>query len=197
MSPAGDLILASASPRRLDLLRQVGIIPAHIIPAAIDETPFKQELPDPYAKRVALEKAQAVSAKHPGCIILAADTVVACGRRILPKAETENDAHFCLNVLQGRRHRVYTAVAVISADGRLREKSVCTAVKCNRLSEAEIEAYVATRQWEGKAGGYAIQGAAALFMPWVNGSYSNIIGLPLAETVFMLRQAGYKLKTPV
>lgn len=186
-----SLILASASPRRIELLAQVGIIPDHIIPANLDETPLKGEVPNAHALRLAEAKARAVAAHHPNSIILAADTVVACGRRILPKAEDEKSARFCLQLLSGRRHRVYTAIAVIDTKNVLQSRIVMTQVAVKRLSEHDIEAYVKTCEWDGKAGGYAMQGKAAEFIPWINGSYSNIIGLPLAETCMLLQRAGY------
>jgi septum formation protein len=175
-----DLILASASPRRLALLAQIGITPSAVDPADVDETPLKDELPAAYAARIARAKAEAVAARHPKSVVLAADTVVCCGRRILPKAEEETNARKCLNLLSGRRHRVITAMAVVK-EGRLREKSVMTMVRFRRLLVAEIDAYIASGEWQGKAGGYAIQGLAAAFIPAINGSYSNVVGLPLAE----------------
>lgn len=184
------LILASASPRRVALLKQVGIEPAQIIPADIDETPLRGEEPTAYAKRVAREKAQVVAALHKDAIILAADTVVVCGRKILPKADDAKTAEFCLRALEGRRHRVYTAVCVIHA-GRELETIVCTQVKFAHLTPAQIAEYVASNEWQGKAGGYAIQGRAEAFIPWVSGSISNIIGLPLGETLKLLRRVNY------
>jgi len=186
------LILASASPRRLDLLRQVGLVPSAVDPAALDEAPLKAELPHLYAHRIAAAKAAAVALRHPGAFVLAADTVVAVGRRILPKAETEAEARACLALLSGRRHRVLGAVALLAPDGRLRQRLVVTQVAVKRLSAAEIEAYLAGGEWQGKAGGYAIQGAAAAFIPWINGSYPNVVGLPLAETLALLAGAGFR-----
>ena len=186
------LILASASPRRLDLLRQVGLVPSAVDPAAIDEAPLKAELPHLYARRIAAAKAAAVAPRHPGAFVLAADTVVAVGRRILPKAETAAEARACLALLSGRRHRVLGAVALMAPDGRLRQRLVITQVAVKRLSAAEIEAYLAGGEWQGKAGGYAIQGAAAAFIPWINGSYPNVVGLPLAETLALLAGAGFR-----
>lgn len=182
-------ILASASPRRLALLEQAGIVPDEVIAAGIDETPRKAEQPAVYAERIAAEKAAFVAAKHPDAVVLAADTVVACGRRILPKAEDEATAKRCLTLLSGRRHRVYTAVCVVSG-GKVKAKLVMTQVKFSRLTADEIKAYAQSGQWHGKAGGYAIQGHAESFIPWINGSYSNVVGLPLAETCQMLKQAG-------
>ena len=182
------LILASASPRRLQLLKQIGITPDDNIPADIDETPLKNELPAIYAQRVADAKAALIAQANPQAIILAADTVVACGRRILPKAEDEITARKCLTLLSGRRHRVYTALCVI-AGGKKQSKLVQTHVRFSRLSTKEIAAYVASGEWHGKAGGYAIQGLAEAFIPWIGGSFSNVVGLPLAETKAMLVNA--------
>jgi len=176
------LILASASPRRLDLLKQSGIVPDEVIPAEIDETPHKNELPKAYVERMAREKYVVVAKnRHPSDTILAADTVVACGRRILGKPEDEAEARQFLELLSGRRHRVYTSVCV---NGRL--KTVMTVVRFKRLKSKEIDAYIASGEWRGKAGGYAIQGQAAAFIPAINGSYSNVVGLPLAETLGLL-----------
>nr|WP_173979655.1 Maf family nucleotide pyrophosphatase [Magnetospirillum sp. UT-4] len=184
------LVLASASPRRLDLLRQVGIIPAAVDPADIDESPLKGELPLPHAARLAEAKARAVAARHPECFVLAADTVVACGRRILPKAEDQRTAAKCLELLSGRRHRVHGGVALLGPDGRLLARTVTTTVTVKRLDRAELAAYLESGEWHGKAGGYAIQGLAAAFVRQLSGSYSNVVGLPLFETVQMLRGAG-------
>jgi len=181
------LILASASPRRLDLLAQIGIVPAAVDPADADETPFPRELPGPHASRLAELKARAVAARHPGAFILAADTVVSCGRRILPKAETEKQARSCIRLLSGRRHRVLGGVCVIAPDGRMAQRLVTTVVTFKHLDDAEIEAYVASGEWDGKAGGYAIQGRAAVFVRQLSGSYSNVVGLPLYETDGILR----------
>jgi len=185
------LILASASPRRLELLAQLGIKPHSVHPADIDETPLKGELPVTYAKRMALEKAEAIAKQMPGKIILAADTVVFCGRRILPKAEDEEAARECLAVLSGRRHKVITAVTV-AKNGGSQSKHAITTVRFKRLASAEIERYMASKEWYGKAGGYAIQGIAAAFIPWINGSCDNVIGLPLYETSLLLESAGIK-----
>ena len=192
MVSAAPLILASASPRRLELLRQIGIRPDLVVPAEIDETPLRGELPAAYAKRVAAAKAAAVAARHPGAFVLAADTVVACGRRILPKAEDEATARSCLTLLSGRRHRVLGAVELAAPDGRRSRRLVTTAVRFSRLTDEEIAGYLASGEWQGKAGGYAIQGRAAAFVPAVTGSYSNVVGLPLAETAAMLRGLGYE-----
>lgn len=187
------LVLASASPRRLDLLRQIGIVPHMVDAANIDERVRPRELPGPHARRLAEEKARVVAARHPGHFILAADTVVACGRRILPKAESVDQARQCLALLSGRRHRVYGGFAVVTPQGRLESRLVVTAVLFRRLSESEQLAYIASGEWHGKAGGYAIQGRAAALIPWVNGSYSNIVGLPLAEVAGLLQGLGYRL----
>ena len=189
--PAAPLVLASASPRRLKLLQQVGIQPADVDPADVDETPRRRELPHHYARRVASEKLDAVAARHPGAFLLAADTVVAVGRRILPKPETEDEARRCLELLSGRRHRVLGAVAVQAPDGRRAEKLVTTAVFFKRLSDEELRRYLAGGEWRGKAGGYAIQGAAAAFVPWINGSYSNVVGLDLAMVHGLLEGLGW------
>jgi septum formation protein len=186
------LVLASASPRRLELLRQVGLTPDCIDSADIDETPRRGELPPAHAMRLAEEKARAVIARHPGAYVLAADTVVACGRRILPKPEDEASARSCLGLLSGRRHRVHGAIALVSPDGRLASRRVDSQVSFKRLSEAEIGAYLRTGEWQGKAGGYAIQGRAAALIRWVSGSYSNVVGLPLFETVQLLAGRGYR-----
>lgn len=190
--PLPRLILASASPRRLDLLRQMHITPDAVAPADIDETPKKGELPLVYAQRIAAEKAAAVKAAHAGAVILSADTVVACGRRILPKAETEAEARACLALLSGRRHRVISAVSVIAPDGTQRTRPVTSIVKFKRLSVDDIETYINSMEWKGKAGGYAIQGLAAAFVPFISGSYTAIVGLPVAETMQMLKGAGYE-----
>ncbi|MDG1286486.1 MAG: Maf family protein [Rickettsiales bacterium] len=173
------LILASASPRRLELLRQVGIEPDEIIPAEIDEAPLKGERPVTYVARMAKEKCAAI--QREGATVLAADTVVACGSRILGKPENETQAREFLKLLSGRRHRVYTAICV---NGRC--KTVLTHVKFKRLSEQEVTDYIASNEWQGKAGGYAIQGRGAAFVPWINGSYSAVVGLPLSETLSLL-----------
>ena len=185
------LILASASPRRLDLLAQIGVTPDAVDPADIDETPLKGELPSPHAARLARAKAETVAARHPGAYVLAADTVVACGRRILPKAETEQEAKHCLELLSGRRHRVLGGVCLIAPDGRRSEKLVTTQVLFGRIDAAEFQAYIEGGEWRGKAGGYAIQGKAATFVRWLGGSHSNVVGLPLHECWAMLRGLGY------
>jgi septum formation protein len=183
------LVLASASPRRLDLLRQVGLEPAEIDPADIDETPAPREQPRAYALRMAKAKLAAVAARHPGAVVLAADSVVVCGRRILPKAETEAEARACLQLLSGRRHRVLGGIAVGGAEGAVRTRLVETVVRFKRLETAEIDDYLLSGEWRGKAGGYAIQGRAASFVAFLSGSYSNVVGLPLFETVGLLKAA--------
>lgn len=185
------LVLASASPRRLELLKQGGIVPDKVIPAEMDETPLRDEIPSVYARRIASAKAQKVAAKYPDAVVLAADTVVACGRRILPKAETAEDARKCLDLLSGRRHRVLTAVSVIAPGGKQKNRLVTSIVRFKRLSLPETAAYIATGEWHGKAGGYAIQGRAATLISFISGSYSGIVGLPLCETVRMLEETGY------
>ncbi|MGD1879094.1 MAG: Maf family protein [Kiloniellaceae bacterium] len=191
--PAAPLVLASASPRRLQLLQQVGIAPSTVDPADVDETPRRRELPHVYARRVAHDKLDAVAARHPGAFLLAADTVVAVGRRILPKPESEAEARRCLELLSGRRHRVLGGVAVQAPDGRRVGTLVTTAVIFKRLSDDEIRRYLAGGEWRGKAGGYAIQGAAAAFIPKIIGSYPNVVGLPLVETCNLLTGLGYRI----
>lgn len=186
-----QLILASASPRRRELLAQIGIVPDAVVPADIDETPRKGELAVAHALRLAVEKARAVAAE--GKVMLASDTVVGCGRRILPKAEDERTARACLKLLNGRRHQVHTAVCIINAQGKEYSTVVSTRVKFRLLEPWEIENYIASGEWHGKAGGYAIQGRAAAFIPWINGSYSAVVGLPLAETSRLLISAGIRM----
>ena len=182
------LVLASASPRRLDLLRQIGLEPDAIDPADTDETPKPAETPRAYALRMATAKLAVVSSRHPNAMVLAADSVVAVGRRILPKAETEAEARACLALLSGRRHKVLGGVAV-GANGQARTRLVETAVRFKRLESAEIEDYLQSGEWRGKAGGYAIQGRAAGFVAFLSGSYSNVVGLPLFETLALLKSA--------
>lgn len=186
-----ELILASASPRRKDLLAQIGVIPTRICPPDIDETPRVGELPRLYAIRLAREKAEAVRITEQTGIILAADTVVACGRRILPKAETESEARTCLELMSGRAHRVLTAIAVLSEDGRCLERLVETRVKLKRLSAEEIDGYLESGEWRGKAGGYGIQGRAGSLVAFLSGSYTSVVGLPVFETRNLLMAAGY------
>ena len=190
MTRAPRFVLASASPRRLELLRQIGVEPDLIDPADIPETPQPRELPRDLAARLAREKAAAVAARHPGAVVLGADTVVALGRRVLPKADDEATARHCLEQLSGRRHRVLGGVCIIGADGVLHRRLVVTTVRFKRLGRAEIDGYLASGEWRGKAGGYGIQGCAAAFVPWINGSYSNVVGLPLSETAMVLSALG-------
>jgi septum formation protein len=185
------LILASASPRRLELLARLGVTPEAVVPSDIDETPGKGELPDRYACRMAAEKAAA--AAEPGSLVLAADTVVAAGRRILPKAEDEEDARRALELLSGRRHRVHSAVALTDADGRTRIRLSTSQVAFKRLSREEVDSYLGSGEWRGKAGGYAIQGRAEALVRMLSGSHSGVMGLPLYETRILLRSAGYPL----
>ena len=184
------LILASASPRRLELLRQVGVVPDLVEQPDIDESVCKGELPAPHARRLAVAKAQAIAAGHPDAVVIGADTVVACGRRILGKAEMESECRAFLTLLSGRRHRVYGGVCVSVPGGRRLVRVVQTAVTLKRLSPADIDSYIASGEWQGKAGGYAIQGRAAAFVRRLNGSYSNVVGLPLFETVALLQGSG-------
>lgn len=188
---ATRLILASASPRRLELLARIGIVPDAILPADIDETPLKSELPMPYARRMAAQKAAAVDAA--GAVVLAADTVVAVGRRILPKTETEAEARRCLTLLSGRRHRVLSAVTVIDSEGVARHRVSESIVTFKRLSDDELTGYLASGDWQGKAGGYAIQGRAEALIRMLHGSHSGVMGLPLYETRALLRAAGLPL----
>jgi septum formation protein len=185
---APSLILASASPRRRELLARLGVEPARVVHADIDEAAHKGELPRDYAIRMARGKAAAVA--DDDAHVLAGDTVVVVGRRILPKAEDEATARQCLELLSGRRHRVLSAVALRAPDGTLRERLGETQVRFKRLSPEEIGAYLASGEWHGKAGGYAIQGSAEGFCDWLSGSHSGVIGLPLFETRKLLRAAG-------
>ncbi len=185
------LILGSGSPRRLELLAQIGVSPDDVRPPDIDETPLKAELPRPYCGRMAREKVHAVQA-DPQDIVLCADTTVALGRRILGKPADVEEAASFLRHMSGRRHRVITALAV-KRDDRVWERDVQSTVRMKALSEAEIAAYLATGDWEGKAGGYGIQGPAGAFIPWISGSFPAIVGLPLAETANVLQAAGYPL----
>ncbi|WP_299811686.1 Maf-like protein [uncultured Roseibium sp.] len=197
MMNAPQLILASASPRRLALLQQIGLEPDHLLPADIDETPKKHETPRALALRLARSKAEAVrqtvdaSDRLADSVVLAADTVVAVGRRALPKAELTDQAIMCLSLLSGRGHRVFTAVAVAEASGKVRSKLVETRVRFKRLSRKDMDDYVASGEWRGKAGGYAIQGLAGSFVVKLVGSYPAVVGLPLVETAYLLTAAGY------
>jgi len=185
------LVLASASPRRLDLLARLGIVPAQVIATDIDETPLKRETPRPHAVRLAFAKAEAAATRAPDSLVLAADTVVGVGRRILPKAETEAQALECLTLLSGRRHSVTTAVVLALPDGRRLKRVVESAVTFQRLTEQQIADYLAGDEWRGKAGGYAIQGRAEAFIRFLSGSHSNVVGLPLFETAQLLRGIGW------
>jgi septum formation protein len=187
------LVLASASPRRLELLARIGVTPAAVDPADIDESPLKGELPLPHAKRLAAEKAAAVAARHPGSLVLASDTVVACGQRILPKAESEQQVRDCLALLSGRRHRVHSAVTLVDAAGKARHRVSTSILAFKRLSPQEIDAYIANGDGIGKAGGYAIQGFAESFVRALTGSHSGVMGLPLFETRALLAAAGVRL----
>lgn len=192
--PAQDaqvsLVLASASPRRVELLAQIGVTADTIDPADIDETPYSQEVPRQYAKRMAVEKAQAVAGKHKGALLLAADTVVACGRRIVQKADDEAEARQFLKLLSGRKHKVITGLALILPDGRLLTKTVVSSVTFRQLGSDDITQYVNSGEWRGKAGGYAIQGLAAAYVRALSGSYSNVVGLPLFEVAGWLKAHG-------
>jgi septum formation protein len=187
------LVLASESPRRKALLARAGIVPDAIMAASIDETIHKNETPRKYSRRLAEAKVRTIVERWTGApsVILAADTVVACGRRILPKAESDADVRECLKLLSGRNHMVLTAVAVSAANGRLRTRIVETRVSLQRLTDEEVESYVRCSEGLGKAGGYAIQGRAETFVRRLSGSYSNVVGLPLRETVTLLRASGY------
>lgn len=187
------LVLASASPRRLELLTRIGVKPDAVIPADIDEEPRKGELPAPYASRMSAEKADAVRASNQGALILAADVVVAVGRRILPKTEAPEEARQALALMSGRRHRVLSAVTLIDAEGKARHRLSTTIVAFKRFDEAEVEAYLASDEWRGKAGGYAIQGRAEALIRFISGSFSGVMGLPLYETRALLKAAGYPL----
>ncbi|KZM49488.1 Maf family nucleotide pyrophosphatase [Labrenzia sp. OB1] len=197
MMNAPQLILASASPRRLALLQQIGLEPDQLLPADIDETPKKHETPRRLALRLARSKAETVRQKVDASdslrdsVVLAADTVVSVGRRALPKAELTDQAVMCLSLLSGRGHRVFTAVAVAEANGKVRSRLVETRVRFKRLSRKDMDDYVASGEWRGKAGGYAIQGLAGSFVVKLVGSYPAVVGLPLVETAFLLTAAGY------
>lgn len=194
LTPRPMLVLASSSPRRRELLAQIGILPDVVDPADIDETPLPEELPVEHASRLALAKAAAVAKRHPQAFVLGADTVVACGRRILPKADTQASADTCLRLLSGRRHRVIGGLCVTTPAGRNAVRIVTSRVAFKRLSGDERTAYLASNEWQGKAGGYAIQGRAASFITWISGSYSNVVGLPLYETRTLLAGLGYRVE---
>jgi septum formation protein len=187
------LILASASPRRLDLLARIGVVPDAVLPADVDESIPKDEPPRMHAQRLAREKAQAVAANEPDALVLAADTVVAVGRRILPKVEDETTLRACMRLLSGRRHRVLTGVALAIPGGMIRERLVETMIAMKRLSDDEIDYYASHGEWRGKAGGYALQGYGEVYVRHIAGSYSNVVGLPLAETRVLLKSAGYDI----
>jgi septum formation protein len=187
------LILASASPRRLDLLARIGVEPDAVVPADVDESVPTGELPRDHALRLAREKAEAVAAKEPDALILAADTVVAVGRRILPKVEDEATLRACMRLLSGRRHRVLTGIALVVPGEGVRERLGQTMIAMKRLTEAEIDYYASHGEWRGKAGGYALQGYGEVYVRHIAGSYSNVVGLPLAETRVLLKSAGYDL----
>ena len=196
MSVSQKLVLASGSPRRIELLQQAGIEPDRIFPADLDETPLRAEHPRSLAKRLSLGKAQKAleglaKEGRTGDFVLAADTVVAVGRRILPKAELVDEASNCLKLLSGRSHRVYTGVCLITPAGKVRQRLVETRVRFKRLSREELQAYLASGEWRGKAGGYAVQGLAGSFVVKLVGSYSNVVGLPLYETVSLLTSDGF------
>jgi septum formation protein len=187
------LILASASPRRLDLLARIGVVPDAVVPADVDESVPRGEVPRVHALRLAREKAQAVAGKEPDALVLGADTVVAVGRRILPKVEGEETLWKCMRLLSGRRHRVLTGVALAIPNKGVRERLVETMIAMKRLSDEEIAYYAAHGEWRGKAGGYALQGYGEVYVRHIAGSYSNVVGLPLAETRVLLKSAGYPL----
>lgn len=199
MSVFHRLVLASASPRRIELMQQAGLEPDRLIATDIDETPLRAEHPRSLAKRLSRGKAERALAvlkedgETEGAFIVAADTVVAVGRRILPKAESVDEASNCLRLLSGRSHRVYTGISVVTPSGRMRQKLVETRVRFKRLSREELDAYLASGEWRGKAGGYAIQGFAGTFVVKLVGSYSNVVGLPLYETVGLLAGEGYRV----
>jgi septum formation protein len=191
MKKEHNLILASASPGRLELLHQAGLSPNKIEPANIDETPLKKESPRRYALRLAQEKADKVAARNPESFIIAADTVILSGTRLIGKAEDEAEAKKTLKILSGKRHVVITAICVMAPDGRKSSRTVETRVKITKLTNAEIEDYIASGEWRGKSGCYALQGRAGRHIEWLNGSYSGVIGLPLAETLRLLKGLGF------
>lgn len=199
MSVFQKLVLASGSPRRIELLQQAGIEPDRLFPADIDETPLRAEHPRSLAKRLSRGKAERAveglkrDGELEGAFVLAADTVVAVGRRILPKAEFVDEASNCLRLLSGRSHRVYTGVCLITPAGKVRQRLVETRVRFKRLSNEELESYLASGEWRGKAGGYAVQGLAGTFVVKMVGSYTNVVGLPLYETVGLLTADGFKV----
>ena len=187
------LILASASPRRVDLLARIGVVPDAVVPAEVDESVPKGELPRVHALRLAVEKAEAVARHHADALVLAADTVVAVGRRILPKVEDEATLRACMALLSGRRHRVLTGVALAAPGAPTRTRLVETMIAMKRLSAKEVDFYASHGEWRGKAGGYALQGYGEVYVRHIAGSYSNVVGLPLAETRLLLKAAGYAI----
>ena len=187
------LVLASASPRRLDLLARIGVTPDAVAPADIDESVPRGELPRDHALRLAREKAEAVAASEPDALVLAADTVVAVGRRILPKVEDEATLRACMKLLSGRRHRVLTGVALAGRGQPMRTRLGETIIAMKRLSDEEIDYYASHGEWRGKAGGYALQGYGEVYVRHIAGSYSNVVGLPLGETRLLLKAAGYPI----
>ena len=192
-TPPQRLVLASESPRRLALLRQIGIEPHHVEPAELDETPLPKETPRDLALRLAAGKAQALAQRHPQAFILAADTVVAVGRRVLPKVDSDDEGRACLELLSGRNHKVLTAICVVACDGRTATRLSETRVRFKRLSAAEIDSYLRSGEGRGKAGGYAIQGRAAAFAAHLQGSYTGVVGLPLYETANLLQGLGFSV----
>jgi septum formation protein len=201
MSTLQKLILASGSPRRVELLQQAGIEPDQLFPTDIDETPQHAEHPRSLAKRLCRQKAEKATASlssdegAKGAYILSADTVVAVGRRILPKAELMDEANYCLQLLSGRAHHVYTGICLVTPSGKIRQKLVESKVRFKRLSKDEMQAYLASGEWRGKAGAYAIQGLAGIFVVKLIGSYSNVVGLPLYETVSLLTGEGFNVRS--
>ena len=187
------LILASASPRRLDLLARIGVTPDAVLPAEIDESVPRGELPRQHGQRLAREKVQVIAAREPDALVLAADTVVTVGRRILPKVEDEPTLRECMKLLSGRRHRVLTGVALAIPGGEIRERLVETMIAMKRLSDEEVDFYASHGEWRSKAGGYALQGYGEVYVRHIAGSYSNVVGLPLAETRVLLKSAGYPI----
>jgi septum formation protein len=201
MSTLQKLILASGSPRRVELLQQAGIEPDQLFPTDIDETPQRAEHPRSLAKRLCRQKAEKAAASlnsdegAKGAYIVSADTVVAVGRRILPKAELMDEANYCLQLLSGRTHHVYTGICLVTPSGKIRQKLVESKVRFKRLSKDEMQAYLASGEWRGKAGAYAIQGLAGIFVVKLIGSYSNVVGLPLYETVSLLTGEGFNVRS--
>ncbi len=199
MSALQNLVLASGSPRRVELLNQAGIEPDLLLPSQVDETPLRAEHPRSLAKRLSREKAENAVAKLPSlsdvskAYVLAADTVVAVGRRILPKADALDEANYCLRLLSGRSHHVYTGLCLVTPAGKVRQKLVESRVRFKRLSGEEVDSYLASGEWRGKAGGYAIQGLAGTFVVKLVGSYTNVVGLPLYETVSLLSGEGFNV----